>query len=356
LLSFQSSVHFMFFALLAIGLDLLCGDPPWLWHPVRGIGRLACWIEKAFRRRATTVADRVPLSPERRLKLAGALGLCLVVAISAGCAYALASIPRFGPYLAVYLAYSGLALGQLLRESEAVASLLEKDSIEEARDSLAYLVSRDTGKLDRDGLGRTLAETVSENCNDGFVAPFFYLFCGALLGNGQTAAASAVGLLWGYKAVSTLDSMWGYKTEDWRAFGWAAARADDVLAFLPARLSALAFIAAGALRAGLRQEASAASKVGGWKALLRGVRADAGKTESPNAGWPMAAAAWSLHCRVGGPAVYCGRLKEKPWLGPNVGGSWDGLRLRSCLQLTLWAGCLAAAGLWLAWGALTFLL
>jgi adenosylcobinamide-phosphate synthase len=168
---------------------------------------------------------------------------------------------------------------------------------------------------------RTLAETLSENLNDAFVAPFFFL-----------SVAGPAGL-WVYKAVSTLDSMWGYKTPRYKDFGWAAAKADDVLAFIPARLTGLAMIGAGALT-GLN-----------WRAAYDNILADSGKTDSPNAGWPMAAAAWLLGASMGGPAVYFGEVKDKPVLGPE--GDWTLDKVRRLRSLVLATGLLAAAGLFL---------
>lgn len=334
----------MFLLISAALLDFYCGDPPWLWHPVRGVGWLATRLEPRLRGWAEAFAG--PGSRERGLRLAGAVGVGLIASTAALGAYGLASIPGLGFFLALYLAYAGLAQGQLLEECRKVAAFLEEGELDPARRSLAYLVSRDTSALDRSALGRTLAETLSENFNDGFVAPYFFLLCGVVLGGRHDAAASAVALLWGYKAISTLDSMWGYKTERWRAFGWAAARADDVLAYAPARLSSLALVGAGSVLAFFRDHQQPAAAVGGLRALLQGVRADAAKTESSNAGWPMSAAAWVLHCRVGGPAVYFGQLKDKPWLGPEArdGEHWDAARVSACLDVTRAAGVLAAAG------------
>ena len=139
---------------------------------------------------------------------------------------------------------------------------------------------------------------MSENLNDGFVAPMFYL---AIFGPGG---------LWAYKAVSTMDSMWGYKTDEYGELGYGAAKIDDVLAWIPARITACLMLF-----------------VGKWRGLAyyedrSNFQIDAKKMESPNAGWPMAAAAWLFAGQMGGPAKYFGEMKEKPVLGP-VGGVWD---------------------------------
>jgi len=179
------------------------------------------------------------------------------------------SLPLLGWLFWLYFAYAGLALGGLLHAGRGVAALLRAQDITAARAALAGLVSRDVRTMDEQGLRRTLAETISENLNDAFVAPFLYLVCLGPAG------------LWAYKTVSTMDSMWGYTTvqwrelgwaaaRQWRELGWAAARADDLLAFVPARLSALSLMAAHWL-SGHGHRIS-------WSELRR----TAAKTDSPN--------------------------------------------------------------------------
>ncbi len=229
----------------------------------------------------------------------------------------LIAIPYLGVLIAIYLAYAGLALGCLVRDSRRVATLLDTGDLPGARKALSMLVSRDTESLDPNGIRRTLAETVSENLNDGFVAPMFYL---AIFGPGG---------LWAYKVVSTMDSMWGYKTERFKDLGYAAAKTDDLLAFIPARITASLLLCVGkrfGLNVGLAKE---------------NYKADAGKMESPNAGWPMAAAAWLFEAQMGGQAVYFGKLTEKPVLGPK-GRIWDKKKIRQLINLSKSAGHLAA--------------
>ncbi len=293
---------FFLLPLAALALDLILGDPPSWPHPVRYIGRLLA-VEEAFVRR---------LAPGS-LKAAGAACLALNAAGVFLAVKLLTMIPVLGWLAGLYLAYAGLALGQLLRECRAVARDLKSGRLEEARARLGGLVSRDVSALDEAGMRRTLAETLSENLNDGLVAPFFFL------------ALGGPALLWAYKVVSTMDSMWGYRTEAYGRLGWAAAKADDVCAFLPARLTAAAMIGAGFFM-GLS-----------WR-CLEAVRNDALTTESPNAGWPMAAAAWLLGAPVGGPAVYFGAVKDKPVLGPRGGGSWDDARISRLVRLAAAAG------------------
>lgn len=287
---------------LAFIIDLLLGDPQRLPHPVRLIG---LWLD-----RLEPLARRIGLP----LRVAGTL----CVLLTAGLVYAsvdfLCGLKYFGMILLVYFAYAGLALGELLDSARDALELIEDEgSLEEAREAVGMLVSRTTSAMDAPELRKTLAETVSENFCDGFVAPMFYLVLGG------------PALMWAYKAVSTMDSMWGYRTERFRDFGWAAARADDLLAYLPARLSAGLLLGVGAVM-GLNAR----------EALAR-FRTDAATMDSPNAGWPMAASAWLMQGTMGGPATYFGELKMKPMLGPE-GGIWGLEKLEKLFRLVLFSG------------------
>lgn len=206
----------------------------------------------------------------------------------------------------IYLCYSALAMGHLLRAGLDALETLERGelsgNLQAARFLVGQLVSRDVSEANVPTLYRTLAETLSENFNDAFVSPLFWFCVGGPVG------------LWCAKCISTMDSMWGYRTERWEKFGKTAARLDDVLAFVPARLSALL------LRLTYVQEneghlgGAPGGKWPGWAVIS----AQARTMQSPNAGWPMAAAAWLHHGRMGGPAVYFGKIVEKPMLGPNI--------------------------------------
>ncbi len=286
--------------LIALALDLWLKDPPNWPHPVRLLGWTLLRIELVVR-----VAP-VPL------RLAGAL-CTLSLALTTGfIVWLLTSLPVLGWFLALYFSFAGLALGGLLQEGRKVAHLLRNNDLDQARTALADLVSRDVRQLDENCLRRTLAETISENLNDAFIAPFFYLVWLGPAG------------LWAYKTISTMDSMWGYKTPQWRDLGWASARADDVLAFLPARLTALSLLAS--------------ARVLGYSSVSwPKLKDNASRTESPNAGWPMAASALILESGMGGPTHYFGRLKEKPWLGPSR-NPWTDEKLTKLLRLVATAG------------------
>ncbi|WP_084435382.1 adenosylcobinamide-phosphate synthase CbiB [Desulfomicrobium escambiense] len=303
------------FLLGCMALDLLFGDPADWPHPVRLIGRILNRLEGW--------AGRSWLGP----RLAGAVA---VAGLAGGCALLvrlLMGLPFVGEMLALYLGYAGLALGCLLREVQAVLNLLESGRLAAARVHLAGLVSRDTADMTEEEVLRALGETLAENFNDGFVAPFFWL---SLLGPAA---------LWGYKAVSTADSMWGYRTERFEELGKAGARADDVLAWVPARLAAFLIWVAGWV---LGNRAS-------WKAIAT----DARTMDSPNAGWPMSAAAHAAGVSMGGPTRYFGEIKDKPPLGP-LGVIWSATGIRRMRRVIVAAALLAAAGLTLLGSALAW--
>lgn len=287
---------------VAFLLDLLLGDPQRLPHPVRLLGLWLDWLEPRARRLGLP------------LMFAGLLCVAATASASYAAVSFLCSIKYFGLILLVYFSYAGLALGELLASARAAQRLIQDDArLNEARQAVGMLVSRSTAEMDAQELRRTLAETVSENFCDAFVAPMFYLVLGG------------PALMWAYKAVSTMDSMWGYKTERFRELGWAAARADDALAYVPARLSALLLLIVGALL-GLN-----------WRQALARFRADAAQMDSPNAGWPMAACAWLVQGGMGGPAIYFGEMKLKPVLGP-AGQAWTHEKLVRLSRLVLFSG------------------
>ncbi len=286
---------------LAVCCDLALGDPPRLPHPVRTIGAAYAALD--------ALADRFGC----RTRLFGAASVLGVAAAAWGVVSLGAGLPGIGWLLALYFSYAGLALGGLVREGHKAARFLNNNEIEAARNVVAGLVSRDVSRLDAAGLWRALAESVAENANDAFVAPLFWL------------AVGGPGALWAYKAVSTADSMWGYRTPRHLRLGWFGARADDVLAWLPARLTAISLWLAARL---LGQ---------GRDVLLHDIVADAKKSASPNAGWPMAAAAWLCGGRMGGASVYFGQQVEKPCMGPAE-GTWNAARFRRLLRLVLLSG------------------
>jgi adenosylcobinamide-phosphate synthase len=274
-------LHLAFPFLAGYLLDLCLGDPPGWPHPVRWLGLLITfWETRLYQPRvlpgllfwlAVTVTS-----------LAAVLAALL---LSAG----LGSLAQGA--VAAYLIYAGLATRSLHLECQKVEEALDRGSLEEARKNLGMIVGRETAHLEEADIRRATLETLAENLSDGVIAPLFY-----------TLLAGVPGLVL-YKAANTMDSMVGYKNERYERFGKVAARLDDVLNFLPARLTAwLMCLVAGP--AGLdRQQA--------WRILKR----DGDKAASPNAGRPEAALAGALGVRLGGPNIYFGRLVDKPYIG-----------------------------------------
>ena len=267
--------------LLAYLLDLLLGDPPGWPHPVRLLGSIIQYWE--------TVLYRTRV-------MAGALFWLAVMATTGvlilGVLGVAALLPPWGGIAVLaYFLYTGLATRSLHLESLKVEAALVKGDLDGARESLSLIVGRETSHLSREDIRRAVIETVAENLADGVVAPLFFTLLLGLPG------------LFFYKAANTMDSMVGYKNYWYAQFGKVAARADDVLNFIPARLTALLMIP------------TAAALGLDWRQAWRILRRDRGNAASVNAGCPEAAMAGALGVRLGGPSVYFGRLVEKPFIG-----------------------------------------
>ncbi len=271
-------------------LDLALGDPLWLPHPVRWMGKLISALEMRLRRGGgLSRGDRVR----------GILLVILVVGGVGGATFGLRAIfSSLAPALAFAfdctLIFLSLSVRSLREESLKVERELLAGDLPGARRALSPLVGRETEGLDARGVVRGAVETVAENSVDGVIAPLFY----ALLGGGPLAMT--------YKAINTLDSMVGYRDERYLRFGWAAARLDDLANFIPARLSAVLLPAAASL-----------TGADGLRALRIALR-DGHKHPSPNAGVPEAAVAGALGVQLGGLSHYRGRASEKPLLGDGI--------------------------------------
>ncbi len=314
------------FGMLAVALviDRIIGEPRALWrrvpHPVVLMGR-------AVERLDAALNDRRLSFPERRRR-----GIAAVLLLVAGAgllgwlvAVLLDRLP-FGFVLETILVAVFLAQKSLLDHVAAVGRALRKGGIEGGREAVSEIVGRDVTQLDEAGVARAAIESAAENFSDGVVAPAFWF---ALFG--------LPGLLV-YKVVNTADSMIGHRSPRHHAFGWAAARLDDVLSFVPARLSVL-LIAAAALLS--RRSAGAA---------IRAALADARKHKSPNAGWPEAAAAGALGLALGGPRRYGETEVEGAWL--NADGRPDAAPadIRAAIRLVdmAWAVFAVASALAMA--------
>lgn len=276
----------LFFALL---LDLLFGDPPWLWgripHPVVWVGRAVAWFERTWR----------PERQEAEANLrAGAMLtgiLVLAAALSGLLVHRLAGEGPVGVLIVGIVAFPLFAWRSLVEHVRAVRDALCR-SLPEARLAVGRIVGRDPAAMDRAAIARAAVESLAENFSDGVVAPWFWMLLFGLPG------------LFVYKTVNTLDSMIGYTTPRHRHFGRVAARLDDVMNWIPARFAAMLIV----LAALFVPEARPGSAV-------RIVRRYARRHRSPNAGWPEAAVAGALGLRLSGPRVYHGILAVEPWIG-----------------------------------------
>ena len=297
--------------LVALGVDRLWGEPPARWHPVVWIGTYLGW---AGRRVAPVMGDG---SVHRtavfaRGALAWLAGAALVLAIALGVVALVAQAPAWGQALALGVLLKPLLSWRMLRDEVRAVEAALAESLPAGRARLAWLVSRDVSALDTTQVRESAIETLAENLNDSVLAPLFWFAVAGLPG----AAL--------YRFANTADAMWGYRGErggrDWTWAGKWAARADDVLSWLPARLAAV-LIALPTLGRG-------------WMHIV----ANAGRTPSPNGGWPMGALAVGLGIRLGKPGVY-----ELNAQGRAPGAADTALALRRCGQVVGLVAVLAAA-------------
>ena len=298
----------------AVALDLLMGDPVYRAHPIRLMGNTLTWLEDGLQKlRADGYGGGI------------ALFLLLSIVWVGGSGALLLGLQKWNNAAAVifhlFLAYSCLALHDLLRHSWAVESSARRGDLEGARKAISRLVGRDTDRMDIAACRRAAIESLSENLTDGFVSPLAWY-----------VALGLPGIVL-FKVVSTMDSMVGYKTPRYLKFGWCGARLDDLMNFLPARLTwlllcVLAFVLPGC--------SARKAFVVGWRqhAVLPG----------PNSGWSEAAAAGGIQRRLIGPIWANGALVTDTWLGdssdPPAGDDSDVPRAQLLVGAT---GLLAAA-------------
>lgn len=269
----------------AVLIDLAIGDPSYRWHPIRLIGRTLTGLEHLLRRFG---ADGY----------AGGIALCAVlaalwIALLSGIVLAAGTASRPLAWVVhVFVVYSLLALGDLLRHVRRIETALVRDDLPAARAAISHLVGRDTAPMDTAACRRAAVESLSENLTDGVTSPVFWYAIGGIPG------------LVLFKVASTLDSMVGYKTPQYLQFGWAGARLDDVMNYLPARATWLLLSAVAAL----------VPRCSGRKALVVGLRQHA-VLPGPNSGWSEAATAGGLERRLVGPIWMNDRLVTDVWIG-----------------------------------------
>ena len=307
-------------ALVALALDAAIGWPQGLYRRIGHPVGLFAWVIDRCEARWNR-----PDEGDTRKRLSGVVTVLVLIGIAGGGGWLLQTaivhlLGAWGWPLLALLAFPALAQRSLHDHVAAVAQALRNGDLEAARAAVGMIVGRDTQALDASGVARAAIESLAESFCDGVAAPLFWLLALGLPG------------VWTYKAINTADSLIGHREERWRAFGWAAARSDDLLNLIPARLAGAVLCLAGG---------------GGWRTLWR----DAGKHASPNAGWPEAAMAGALDLRLAGPIAYDGVLHAKPWIGDGresaaVEDLERALRiyLRACLLLWMLAALPLAIG------------
>jgi adenosylcobinamide-phosphate synthase len=282
----------LFIVIAALAFDALIGDPDWLWrrlgHPVALIGTLIDTLDRRF--------NREDQSPQQR-RSAGIAGTAILVVVAGAVGALVQAIVQqlpAGNILLALIASIFIAQRSLYQHVAEVRSAFAEGGLADARDAVAMIVGRDPENLDEAGVCRAAIESCAENFSDGVVAPVFWL---ALLG--------LPGLI-AYKAINTADSMIGHRTERYEAFGWAAARLDDLVSLVPARLAGLLL-------------AIVAPVAGGSIATsLKLMRRDAPTHRSPNAGWPESAMAAALGLALAGPRRYAEAMVDDPFLNATA--------------------------------------
>jgi adenosylcobinamide-phosphate synthase len=298
-------------AFLSLLMELAVGYPDRIvraiGHPVIWIGQLISLLDRGLNRPALSDTAR---------RILGGVALALLVGIPAAFAYAVEALLLALPLGIVgvaILASTLIAQRSLASHVKAVADALDCDGLPGGRAAVSKIVGRDPERLDEAGVSRAAIESLAENFSDGIVAPSFWLAVGGLAGGAA------------YKAANTADSMIGHRTPRYQAFGWAAARFDDVVNLPASRLTALLIVAAALLVPGA--DAAAA-----WRALRR----DAKKHRSPNAGWPEAAMAGALGLALAGPRVYGGVAVQDAVMGEGGRREAKADDIRQALRL-YWA-------------------
>lgn len=298
----------------ALALEACIGYPRALYariaHPVVWIGKLIEALERRWNDPSRSDAGRRAL---------GVVTMTIVAGSAAAVGYAIQTSAQqlpFGIVIVVLVATVGLAQRSLYTHVRDVLRPLVRDDLPAAREAVSKIVGRDTTPLTSSGVAAAAVESLAESFNDGIVAPAFWLAIGGLPG------------LFAYKALNTADSLIGHREPRWRAFGWAAARADDLANLIPARIAGLLIVLAGG---------------GGLRVMWN----DAPRHASPNAGWTEAAMAGALGVELGGAASYEGVMHERPLFG--TGRRPDSTDLARALQIyleacaLLWALALASA-------------
>ena len=301
-------------------LDLMIGDPRWLYHPVCLIGNLIAFLEKILRK-IFPKTDKGELA-------AGIVEVILVCLLSGGIPFLILHILYgisvwAGFALETFWCYQLLATKSLKTESMKVYDRLKNGTLDEARYAVSMIVGRDTQSLTEEGVTKAAVETVAENASDGVIAPMFYM------------AIGGVWLMFLYKGINTMDSMVGYKNDKYLYFGRCAAKLDDVVNYIPARISAWLMILA-----------SACERMN-WKNAEKIYKRDRYCHASPNSAQTEAVMAGALEVQLAGDAVYFGKVVKKPTIGDDIRPveAEDIKRANHLMYLTSFLGLVFFAGI-----------
>ncbi len=276
-------------------LDLLLGDPHFIYHPVRIIGNLIAFVEKRL--------NRTDYSDNRRRNN----GRILVFVVIASTGIVTAGILIIAYLINIYagivveaiMTYQILAIKSLKDESMKVYYALKTEDLQASRQAVSMIVGRDTMELTQEGVAKAAVETVAENTSDGIIAPMIYTAIGGPI------------LGYVYKSINTMDSMVGYKNDRYMNFGRAAAKLDDTVNYIPARVSAVIMIAAAGIL-------SVFSKKYDAKTAARIFKRDRYNHASPNSAQTEAVCAGALGLRLAGDASYFGKVVKKPYIGDEI--------------------------------------
>ena len=310
-------ISFLYIIFGAFILDLIFGDPESMPHPVRWMGRSISVLEPRFKKFNV------------RLKTSGAIlsiflilmtwCLTLILVLSAQIIH-----PVLRTCIEILIIYYCISVRSLEKSAMEVYRLLNHGELGTAKKKLAFIVGRDVKKLSEQGVAMAAVETVAENLVDGVISPLFF----AAIGGAPLAMA--------YKMVNTLDSMIGYKNEKYRDFGKAAAKIDDAVNFIPARLSIPVI--------SLAVQILSRRGRGAFKTAIK----EGSKHTSPNAGYPEAAFAGGLGIKIGGPNYYGGQLVPKPYIGERLGKAKIE-HIRKACDIMMLSSLLWITGLWGFW-------
>jgi len=297
----------------AVLVDLVIGDPTYAWHPIRLVGRTLSWMEDKLRAAGLVgYGGGIVLAVWLSIATLAVVALAMVAAetVSVNIAW----------LIHAFIVYSLLALGDLLHHVWKIEMAVRAGDLPRARTAVSALVGRDTDRMDAGACRRAAVESLSENLTDGFVSPVFWY-----------VAAGLPGIVL-FKVVSTMDSMVGYKTDRYLRFGWCGARLDDVMNYLPARLTWLVIVVVAAALPGYS----------GSKAWVVGLRQHA-VLLGPNSGWSEAATAGALQRRLVGPIWLNGKRVTDVWIGdPDDASLEDGVDVARAMMLAVLSGLLVA--------------